>query len=121
VLVRTNWKPKPAGGSGPPALAWDIPKSATAGLVAFADLSTDRVWLLLLEELPTSAQQHSASAHKLVMVCQPDWTSVPHERISDDQFTDLLAENRVEVLFGPAVAAAPKWDQRRCGGSTGGR
>jgi hypothetical protein len=101
ILVKTNWKPKPAGGNGPPALAWSVPLDFSADLVAFADLESGRIWLITREELPATAQQHSYSAHQLVMVTQPGWSSAPHERIRDDQFTALLAERRIDELFSP--------------------
>jgi hypothetical protein len=99
ILVKTNWKPKPAGGNGPPALAWSVPLDFSADVVAFADLESGRVWLITREELPTTAQQHSSSAHQLVMVTQAGWTSAPHEQIRDDQFTEFLATVRISVLF----------------------
>jgi hypothetical protein len=100
ILVKTNWKPKPAGGSGPPALAWRVSRDFNADLVAFADLESGRIWLISRKELPEAAQQHSKSAHQLVMVTQTGWTSAPHERIRDDQFTNFLAERRIAELFG---------------------
>lgn len=100
VLVRTNIRPKPAGGSGPPALAWDVPNDVTADVIAFADLSTSRVWLMRREELATIAHQHSRSAHKFVLVTQPGWRSAPHERIRDDQHEELPFERRASTLLG---------------------
>jgi hypothetical protein len=72
----------------------------SADLAAFADLETERVWLVTRGELPSTAQQRSKSAYQLIMVVQPGWTSAPHERIRDDEFTRLLAERRVGELFG---------------------
>ena len=100
VLVRTNRRPKPAGGTGPPRLAWDVPNDATADVIAFADLSTSRVWLMRREELATIAHQHSRSAHKFVLVTQPGWRSAPHERIRDDQHEELPFERRASTLLG---------------------
>jgi hypothetical protein len=33
ILVKTDWKPKPAGGDGPPALAWPVPLDVRADVV----------------------------------------------------------------------------------------
>ena len=98
VWVTTNLKAKPAGGGGPPALNWKIRRNVDSDLVALADLSSSRVWLMEAREAETIAQQHNSSYHHMVMVLEPGWTSTPHASIRDDQFEHLLLERRVSQL-----------------------
>jgi hypothetical protein len=100
MWLSTNVRPKPAGGKGPPALNWKIPRTVRSDWVALTDLSRKRVWLLKAGEAQSIAQQHNASYHHMVMVVQSGWTSAPHERIRDDQFDHLLLERRVAELAG---------------------
>jgi hypothetical protein len=99
VWVGTNQKPKPAGGTGPLSLDWQIRRKVRADLIALADLSTGRVWLMSLDEVPRTAQQHNQTYHHMIMVTQKGWTSAPHERIRDDQFDHLLVERRADSLI----------------------
>ncbi len=75
VWVTTKLKPKPAGGHGPPTLNWKIRRDVTSDLVALADLSSSRVWLIENREAEATAQQHNSSYHHVIMVLQPGWTS----------------------------------------------
>jgi len=100
VWTSTNLRPKPAGGGGPPALNWKIPRMMAADVVALADLATGRVWAIAWKELAIIPQQHSTRHHQMIMVIEEGWTSPPHPRIRHDQFEHLLLERRVDELFG---------------------
>jgi len=51
LQVKTNHKPKPAGGKGKASLDWRVPDDSPAELHALVDLSTGRVWLYKHAEL----------------------------------------------------------------------
>ena len=60
IQVKTNLAPKPTGGKGSPAIDWWGDENCPAELIAFADISTRRVWLFTSQELASKAQQHSS-------------------------------------------------------------
>ena len=57
IQVKTNERPKPAGGTGGPALDWWVPSTCPADYVALVDLSTDQIWVFTLTQLKRAAQQ----------------------------------------------------------------
>ncbi|MBM4167673.1 MAG: hypothetical protein FJ215_00725 [Ignavibacteria bacterium] len=65
IQVKTNLKPKPAGGKGRPSLNLWIDDKSTADIVALVDLSTDRIWLFTGKEIRKLAQQHSSNRYQL--------------------------------------------------------
>lgn len=65
IQVKTNLKPKPAGGKGKPALNFWIGDDFTADAVALVDLSSDRIWLFKANEVKKLAQQHSSNRYQL--------------------------------------------------------
>jgi hypothetical protein len=103
VWVSTNLKPKPAGGGGPPALNWQIPRRVKSDVIALVDLSLKRVWVLLGKEVERTAQQHNPTFHHMIMVTRSDWTSAPHPRIRANQFEELLLERRASAVFGDST------------------
>ncbi len=64
IQVKTNVKPKPAGGKGPRSLGWYFPDACPAQWLAFCDLSTDSAWLFTIDEARKLAQQHSAKENR---------------------------------------------------------
>jgi hypothetical protein len=100
LWVASNLKPKPAGGGGPPALNWQIPRRVKADVIALVDLSTKRTWLLQAKEVDRIPQQHNPTYHHMIMVTRSDWTSAPHPRIRVNQFEDLLLDRRASSVFG---------------------
>jgi hypothetical protein len=99
ISVYSNQRPKPAGGTGRPALAWMLNGESATDLIAVTDLSTNRAWLFRREEAFTLAQQHPGSGnHHLVMVTDSGLTS-KHARILDSDFSEFLIERRAEELL----------------------
>lgn len=99
IQVKTNEKPKPGGGAGSPALDWWVPDDSPADLVAFVDLSTSRVWLMAMKEVPKHAQQHPARRYHFFMYVHPDFVGRKERPARDVDFERLLLERRVDQLF----------------------
>ena len=70
IQVKTNLKAKPSGGRGKPALDWWISETTPAELIALADLDSNKIWILLREELGTVAQQKSSGRFHIYMLPQ---------------------------------------------------
>ena len=103
IQVKSNLKPKPGGGKGKSGLDWWIPEHCPAQYIALVDLSTQRVWLVLREELPTLAQQKSSGRFHLYMYTDPTVRPTKGDRLSHAyQFEQYLLENRSHSLFGRA-------------------
>ncbi len=100
IQVKTNLKPKPGGGKGRPSLDWWIADDSPAQLFAFADISTNRVWLLDQAELARHAQQHPAGRFHFYMNIE----EVTHRNSSTisfvEHFDNFLIQNRVAAFFG---------------------
>jgi hypothetical protein len=97
IQVKTNLAPKPGGGKGSPAIDWWIDENCPAELIAFADVSTRRVWLFTSQELASKAQQRSSGRLHLYMYTDSEARSYPIH--GDAQFSDFLFEHRVRTLF----------------------
>ena len=100
IQVKTNLKAKPGGGKGKAALDWWIPVEMPAQLVALVDLSSQRIWLLLREELPTLAQQKSNGRYHLYMYTDPTHRPQKERLAHMYEFERYLLENRVHDVFG---------------------
>jgi hypothetical protein len=101
IQVKANWEPKRSGGKGKPGLDWWVPEASPAELVAFVDLSSQRVWLVKLSELPNIAQQHSNGRYHFYMYV--DSTHIPRKAdrlVHAREFEEFLLENRALALFG---------------------
>lgn len=97
IQVKTNLKPKPGGGKGAAAIDWWVNEGCPAEWIAFADISTRRVWMLTHRELVSAAQQRSSGRLRLYMYTVPG--SLAYERHGDIRFSRFLFENRTSFLF----------------------
>ncbi len=100
IQVKSNFKPKPGGGKGKPALDWWIPESNPSDLIALVDLSQSRVWLMTIAEIKANAQQHPKGRYHLYMYTDPATKSRSSgKKILDYEFSEFLLENRVSRFF----------------------
>ena len=98
VQVRTNLKPTRARVRGRMALAWTIQRDTPAELAALADLSTNRVWLLTMEQFFDLAQQKRPRNAQLSLLTDLAAGSEEDEA-GFGQFEQYLLENRASELF----------------------
>ena len=99
IQVKANLAPKPGGGKGSAAVDWWVDEDCPAEWIAFADISTRRVWLLTREELDSAAQQRSNGRLHLYMYTDPDSGTRAYQRHGDSRFSEFLFENRTSCLF----------------------
>jgi len=100
IQVKANLKPKPGGGKGKAAVDWWIPEDCPAQYIALVDLSTQRIWLLLREEVATLAQQKSSGRFHLYMYTDPTARPTKIDRLAHVyEFEKYLLENRAHTLF----------------------
>ena len=97
IQVKTNLAPKPGGGKGAPAIDWWVDENCPAEWIAFADVSTRRVWMLTRQELASAAQQRSNGRLHLYMYT--DSGTRAYQRHGDSRFSEFLFENRTSLLF----------------------
>jgi len=96
IQVKANLRPKPGGGRGKPALDWWVPDDSPAEILAFVDLSTNRVWLVTREEIGELAQQHASGRYHFVMATDPSAAERRDGKaVHDYAFQRYLLENRV--------------------------
>lgn len=101
IQVKTNLKAKPGGGKGRAALDWWLPHDSPAELIAFVDLSTQRIWLLKASEVSEIAQQSSNGRFHLYMYTDPARRpSKTGRRTEAADFDGFLFEQRVTEIFG---------------------
>jgi hypothetical protein len=102
IQVKTNLKPKPAGGKGKATLDWRLSERNPAQLVAVVDLETERVWVFSDTEFRDLAQQRNGGAHHLYMVVDPAYRppkgTAKATRVYE--FERYLLENRAPHLLG---------------------
>ena len=99
IQVKANLAPKPGGGKGSAVVDWWVNEDCPAEWIAFADISTRRVWLLTREELDSAAQQRSNGQLHLYMYTDPDSGTRAYQRHGDSRFSEFLFENRTSCLF----------------------
>jgi hypothetical protein len=100
IQVKTNLKAKPGGGTGKESLDWWIPDDTPAELLAFVDLSTERVWIFTLAELAAAAQQHPAGRYHFFMYIDPTYAPRKVGRVAHVfDFEKYLLQNRARELF----------------------
>jgi len=100
IQVKTNLRPKPAGGKGKPALDWWVPEDCPAKLVAFVDVSGRRVWLITSKELPRIAQQNASGRLHFYMYTNPEFATSPHHKAARTaDFDKFLLERRITKFF----------------------
>jgi len=100
IQVKGNAAPKPGGGRGKLALDWWIDEDSPADVIALVDLSTERVWLMNLDEVRAFAQQHSGRRYHLYMYVDP--TAVLRRGNYDTDFQAHLLDRKLALLFSPA-------------------
>ncbi len=101
IQVKTNLKPKPGGGKGKPALDWWIEEETPAQLIAFVDLSEERIWLFKREELAEISQQKSSGRFHFYMYVDPSTkANKPDRRVHVHEYESHRLENRAHVIFG---------------------
>ena len=106
IQVKTNLKGKPGGGKGKLSLDWWLPEETPAQLMALVDLSSQRVWMLRVSEVPSLAQQKSNGRFHLYMNIDPTLRPRKLNRLAFVyEFEKYLLDNRAHELFGisPAV------------------
>ena len=104
IQVKANRGPKPGGGKGKAALDWWVPEDSPAQIVAFVDLSQERIWLLTPEELALYAQQQSGGRFHLYMYTDPTVAVRGDKKARVGEFESLLLEHRVGPLLGGPAA-----------------
>ncbi len=102
VQVKSNLRPKPAGGRGKPALDWWLREDSPADLVALTDLSRDKVWLFLHEEFDRHAQQRSSG--KLHFYFRVGAEKPRADQSVESDYEAFALENRIAELFGEPFA-----------------
>ncbi len=101
IQVKANLAPKPGGGKGKAALDWWVPEDTPAALVAFVDLSEERVWMLSASQVADLAQQNSSGRHHLYMYTDPTVSPRKTGRPAHVyEFQRYLLENCAHNLFG---------------------
>ncbi|MCX6122699.1 MAG: hypothetical protein NTX44_13900 [Ignavibacteriales bacterium] len=99
IQVKTNEKPKKAGGKGKLALGWWLADDSPADLIAFVDLSSNSVWLFRNMEVAKYSQQHSTGKYQFYMYVDSQ-VAVKHIRpVFLNQFADFMLEKRISNLF----------------------
>ncbi len=100
IQVKTNLKPKPGGGKGKAALDWWVRDDTPALLIAFVDLSSQKIWLMRREELDALAQQRPRGRFHLYMYTDPTARAKkPGRRTHIYEFERYLLENRAHDVF----------------------
>ena len=98
IQVKSNLKPVPAGGKGQLQVHWWVPEDCPADLVAFVDLSTDRIWLMTMQEVADVRQQLSARGYHVTMYVKylPKKTA---KKRPANEYERFLLENRFDDFF----------------------
>ncbi len=98
IQVKTNLKPKPAGGRGALALEWWIRKDSPAEIVALVDLQTEDVWFLSHKKLEKVAQQKNTDKLHFYMYVDEKFRD---RRTHIRGFTGLLIGEQLRRLLAP--------------------
>ena len=99
IQVKTNLKPKPAGGKGKKMLDWWIPDDSPADVIALVDLSSMSVWVFKFSEITGLAQQHPKGRYHFGMYIDLSVRAKKSRKSFTFQFAKYLIENRVSYLF----------------------
>lgn len=100
IQIKTNLKPKPAGGKGKLTLDWWISDNSPAQLIALTDLSTQRIWLFTMSEIHALEMQHPEGRYHVYMTIDPTLQPKrPKGRTFDYEFEQYRLENRFHKLF----------------------
>ena len=99
VQVKTNLKPKPAGGKGKKILDWWVADNSPADVIASVDLSTSTVWLFKAMEVAKYAQQHPKDRYHFGMYVDPSTQARKDRKAFVYEFQDFLIERRMSQIF----------------------
>ena len=100
IQVKTNLRPKPSGGKGPPHLDWWIPEESTADYFALVDLSRERIWLFTPQEISRLSQQHPKGRFHIFMAIDPPAKARKDGKVvSEDAFRSHLFAEKVARLL----------------------
>lgn len=102
VQVKTCLQPKPAGGTGGPALDWWLRNDSPAQLVGLVDLASSQVWMFWHDEFVAWAQQKPEGRMHLYFYLDDDYQARPNCHRRD--FERFRLEGRIEEIFGPQAA-----------------
>jgi hypothetical protein len=109
VQVKTVRAPKPAGGTGKDAIDWTFPHDTKADLLAFAELSSDEVWIFTLAEAREWAQQHTESGiRRLYWYTDETKVQVDGVPLKAGDMYEFKLEKRASALFLASSANEPK-------------
>lgn len=103
IQVKTNLKPKHAGGKGKLELDWWFPAAGRAQLLTLVDISERRIWLFDYGEAVDLAQQKPktrADVH-LYMHLEHVKTRTGHAHTHVDHFGKFRLEERLGLIHGP--------------------
>lgn len=101
IQVKTNLKPKPAGGKGKKLLDWWIPDKSPAQYVALVDLGGERIWIFSHKEIAELSQQHSNGRYHIGMYVDPTAKPSRIGHLSHSyEFEKFRLENRMGDIFG---------------------
>ncbi len=77
---------------------WWLPENCPADLAAFVDLSTDRIWLMTIDDVREVAQQLSARGFHVTMYTEyvPKKTGKKRPAIEYEKY---LLEHRIKDFF----------------------
>lgn len=99
IQVKSNQRPKPAGGKGKLALDWWVADDSPADAVAFVDLSSSSVWLFKMLEVATHAQQRSGGRYHFFMYVDPSVSPRQDRPSTIAEFENFRFGKRVDELF----------------------
>jgi hypothetical protein len=99
IQVKTNLKPTPSSENGKMTLDWWVPDDCPADLVAFADLSTNSVWLFSTGEIPKYAAKRYRGRHNLSFSVAPSSNLGSGQLTHLVQFEEFTVEKRAHVFF----------------------
>jgi hypothetical protein len=99
IQVKSNLRPKPAGGKGRMALDWWLSEESPAELVALVDLDRQQIWLFRHKAFAEKAQQRSAGRLHFGFYVEPG-ISTGERGAHEQDVKPFLIENRISELFG---------------------
>lgn len=114
IQVKTNLKPKPAGGRGTPTLNWRVTDNTPAQYIAAVDLSTERIWFFTHEQFKCSFPQYAEQANmrNAWMFVEIYPTTNMEPPIYDYHFEEYLLERVIPQLVmckSPSVELSQRW------------
>jgi hypothetical protein len=96
IQVKTNLKPKPAGGKGAAAIDWRVSHDCPAQWFALVDLASRKIWLFTKAEFSMVAQQATSGGSHLYIYTEPG--SKAYAQNGDHKFVKHLFDRKVANL-----------------------